>query len=80
MLHKIKRNSDNWVIENCPVNVGVKIGSFDCTANCSHNQNTKKEIQEQAFDLEFVRCPKLQEKSENLQENKLNKNQFKIEL
>ena len=58
--YQVKRNSDGWVNESCPVNIGVKIGSFDCTANCPHNQNTKKEIQEQAFDLKIVRCPKLQ--------------------
>ena len=59
MQHKIKRNPDGTLAENCKVNVGVLIGSFDCTANCQHNQNTKKEIQEQAFDLEFVRCNKI---------------------
>ncbi|RUT68646.1 hypothetical protein D0817_20005 [Flavobacterium cupreum] len=58
--HIVKRNSDGILTENCKENVGVKIGSFDCTANCPHNQNTKKEIQEQAFDLKIVRCPKLQ--------------------
>ena len=47
MEYKIKRNSDETLAENCKVNIGVKIGSFDCTANCPHNQNTKKEIQEQ---------------------------------
>jgi hypothetical protein len=35
------------------------IGSYDCTANCPHNENTRKEIEEQAFDLEFVRCSKI---------------------
>lgn len=55
----IKRNSDGTLAENCKENIGVKIGSFDCTANCPHNGNTKKEIQEQAFDLEFVRCQKI---------------------
>ncbi len=55
---KIKRNPDGTLAENCKDNIGVKIGSFDCTANCPHNQNTKKEIQEQAFDLEYVRCSK----------------------
>lgn len=60
MEHKIKRNTDGTLAENCRENIGVKIGSFDCTANCKHNQNTKKEIQEQAFDLEFVRCSKIQ--------------------
>lgn len=58
--HKIKRNSDSTLTENCKENIGVKIGSFDCTANCPHNQNTKKEIHQQAFDLEFVRCSKIQ--------------------
>jgi len=57
--HKIKRNLDGTLAENCKENIGVKIGSFDCTANCPHNENTKKEIQEQAFDLEFVRCKKI---------------------
>lgn len=57
--HKIKRNSDGTLAENCKENIGVKIGSFDCTANCPHNENTKKEIKEQAFDLEFVRCQKI---------------------
>ena len=69
MEQKIKRNSDGTLAENCKENIGVKIGSFDCTANCPHNQNTKKEIQEQAFDLKIVRCEKL----------KIN-NQIKIEL
>lgn len=58
--YQIKRNSDGHLLENCKENIGVKIGSFDCTANCPNNQNTKKEIQEQAFDLKIVRCPKLQ--------------------
>ena len=59
MEHKIKRNPDSTLAENCKVNIGVLIGSFDCTANCPHNQNTMKEIQKQAFDLEFVRCDKI---------------------
>ena len=58
--YRVKRDSDGILTENCKENIGVKIGSFDCTANCPHNQNTKKEIQEQAFDLKIVRCPKLQ--------------------
>jgi hypothetical protein len=58
--YKIKRDSDGMLTENCKENIGVKIGSFDCTANCRHNQNTKTEIQKEAFDLQFVRCPKLQ--------------------
>lgn len=66
---KVKRNPDGSLAENCKENVGVKIGSFDCTANCPHNQNTKKEIHEQAFDLEFVRCSKVS-----------NSQQFKIDI
>jgi len=58
--YRVKRDSDGILTENCKENIGVKIGSFDCTANCQHNQNTRKEIQEQAFDLKIVRCPKLQ--------------------
>lgn len=58
--YRVKRDSDGILTENCKENIGVKIGGFDCTANCPHNQNTKKEIQEQAFDLKIVRCPKLQ--------------------
>lgn len=54
--YPVKRNPDGSLAENCKENIGVKIGSFDCTANCPHNQNTKKEIQEQAFDLKEVRC------------------------
>ena len=53
---KVKRNPDGTLAEKCPINVGVLIGSFDCTANCPNNQNTKQEIQQQAFDLEFVKC------------------------
>lgn len=53
---KIRRDFDRALIENCKENIGVKIGSFDCTANCKHNQNTRKEIETEAFDLEFVRC------------------------
>jgi len=54
--HKIKRNPDETLAENCKENIGVKIGSFDCTANCPHNRNTRKEIETQAFDLEYVKC------------------------
>ena len=57
---RIPRNKDGHLIANCKVNVGVSIGSYDCTANCPHNENTRKEIEEQAFDLEFVRCSKIQ--------------------
>jgi len=63
-MQKIKRNPDGSLAENCKENIGVKIGSFDCTANCPHNQNTKKEIEKQAFDLEFVRCSKIQQQSQ----------------
>lgn len=64
--YPIKRDFDGNLTENCKENIGVKIGSFDCTANCPHNQNTKKEIQEQAFDLKIVRCPKLQNNQNQL--------------
>lgn len=57
--YRIKRNSNGWVVEDCPTNVGVKIGSFDCTYSCPHNENSKKEIQEQSFELEFVKCSKI---------------------
>ena len=56
---KINRNPDETLAENCKENIGVKIGSFDCTANCKYNQNTTAEIHEQAFNLEFVRCKKI---------------------
>ena len=58
--YKIKRNPEGILTENCKENIGVKIGSFDCTANCPNNQNTKKEIEEQAFELKRVRCSKIQ--------------------
>ena len=57
---RIPRNEEGHLTFNCKVNIGVKTGSFDCTANCPHNENTRKEIEEQAFDLEFVRCSKIQ--------------------
>lgn len=57
--YKVKRDSDGTLTENCKDNVGVKIGSFDCTANCPHNQNTKQEIQTEAFDLKYVKCSKI---------------------
>jgi hypothetical protein len=53
---KITRNPDGNLANNCKENIGVKIGSFDCTANCIHNKNSKKEIETEAFDLEFVKC------------------------
>ena len=62
--YRIKRDFDGLLTENCPVSVEFKIGSFDCTANCPHNENTKKEIQEQAFDLEFIRCSKISKPSQ----------------
>jgi len=61
MAYKVKRNFDGWVIEDCPVNVGVKIGSFDCTANCPHNQNTPQEIQKYGFDIPEIKCKKADE-------------------
>jgi hypothetical protein len=61
MAYKVKRNFDGWVIEDCPVNVGVKIGSFDCTANCPHNQNTPQEMQKYGFDIPEIKCKKADE-------------------
>lgn len=66
---KIPRNQDGHLLANCKVNKGVTIGSFDCTANCEHNKNTRKEIESQAFDLEFVRCEAI-----------ISSNQLQIEL
>lgn len=61
MAYKVKRNFDGWVIEDCTVNVGVKIGSFDCTANCPHNQNTPQEMQKYGFDIPEIKCKKADE-------------------
>ena len=68
-LSRIPRNQDGHLIANCKVNVGVAIGSYDCTASCHHNKNTRKEIETQAFDLEFVRCEAI-----------ITSNQLQIEL
>lgn len=66
--YKIKRDSDGLLTENCPVNIGVKIGSFDCTANCKNNQTTKKAIEKHGFDLSEIICSERQKLSqENLQ-------------
>lgn len=54
--YPVKRNPDGSLAENCKENAGVKIGSYDCTANCPHNQNSRKEIEEQAFELKEVKC------------------------
>jgi hypothetical protein len=62
--YKIRRDFDEAPMEKCPENIGVKIGSFDCTANCKYNQNTRKEIEKQAFDLEFVRCEKIKQQNQ----------------
>jgi hypothetical protein len=66
---RIPRDYEGHLTKYCEVNVEVKIGSYDCTANCPHNENTRKEIEEEAFDLEFVRCSKIQ-----------TQNQLQIEL
>lgn len=55
-LSRIPRNKNGHLIANCPIIKENTIGSFDCTANCKHNKNTRKEIEIQAFDLEFIRC------------------------
>lgn len=54
--YPVKRNPDGWVTENCPTNPGVKIGSFDCTANCKNNKTPRKEIEKYAFDLPHINC------------------------
>jgi hypothetical protein len=59
--YQVNRNSEGWVIDNCPVNKGVKIGSFDCTANCPNNQNTPKEMEKYGFDIPFIKCSKANE-------------------
>ena len=66
---RVSRDYDGKLTASCKENIGLKIGSFDCTANCPHNENTRREIEEQAFDLEFVRCSKI-----------INQNQLQIEL
>ena len=55
-LHKVKRDSEGLLIENCPINIGVKIGSFDCTANCKNNQNTAKEMEIHGFNIPSIKC------------------------
>lgn len=54
--YKVKRDSNGLLTENCPVSVGFKIGSFDCTANCAYNQNSKKEIHEGGFEIPTIKC------------------------
>lgn len=56
MPYKIKRNSEGLLTENCPINIGVKIGSFDCTATCKHNQNTSHEIYIHGFEIPEIKC------------------------
>lgn len=61
MQYKVKRNSDGLLTENCPLNIGVKIGSFDCTANCKNNQNTPKEMERYGFEIPEIKCSKIDE-------------------
>lgn len=61
MLYKVIRDSDGLLNQQCSVNIGVKIGSFDCTANCPHNQNTPQEIQKYGFDIPEIKCSKVYE-------------------
>lgn len=60
-MHKVKRNSDGLLTENCPINIGVKIGSIDCTCNCIHNQNTPKEMERYGFEIPEINCKKANE-------------------
>jgi len=73
ITYKVKRDSSGFLTENCPISVGFKIGSFDCTANCKHNQNSKKDIHEGGFETPIIKC------SERSQLKKDNE-QFQIEL
>ena len=70
-LHKIRRNSDGLLNENCPVNIGVKIGSFDCTANCKHNLNTPYEIEKYGFHLINIKCSEHEKLSNENQQLKI---------
>lgn len=54
--YKVKRDSNGLLTENCPVSVGFKIGSFDCTANCTYNQNSQNEIHEGGFEIPIIKC------------------------
>lgn len=56
MNHRVKRNSDGLLTENCLVNVGVKIASFDCTCLCLNNRNTPKEMEKYGFEIPFINC------------------------
>lgn len=71
--YKVKRDSNGLLTEDCPMSVGFKIGSFDCTANCKHNQNSKKEILTHGFEIPIIKC------SERSQLKKDNE-QLQIEL
>jgi hypothetical protein len=67
--YKVKRDSNGLLTEYCPVSVGFKIGSFDCTATCQNNQNTKNEIHTHGFEIPFIKCSersKLSKESEQL--------------
>lgn len=55
----------------CPVNLQHKVGSFDCTANCKNNKNTRKEIELYAFDLPKVRCEAITKMVSNNQQKLL---------
>ncbi|RKS00458.1 hypothetical protein [Flavobacterium sp. 102] len=61
MTYKVIRDSDGMLTQKCPVNIGVKIGSFDCTANCQHNQNTAKELEKYGFEIPEIKCSKANE-------------------
>ena len=57
--YKVLRDMAGLLLEECPVNVGVKIGSFDCTKNCENNQNTRKEITDFGFETPVIRCSEM---------------------
>ena len=60
--YPVKRDADGILQENCTI-AEFKVGSFDCTANCKHNENTKKEIHTHGFEIPFVRCQEINKKN-----------------
>jgi len=66
--YKVKRDSDGLLTENCPVNVGIKIGSFDCTSNCINNQNTPHEMAKYGFEIIHIKCSEREKLSKENQQ------------
>lgn len=55
-LYDVKRDAEGKLTEICPIMLTCMVGSIECTKDCKHNQNTKKEIEHYGFDLPKVRC------------------------